>query len=144
MFIRGRKLNISLVFITQSYFKFSKDVRLNSSHIFIEKIPNKREIQQIAINHSSDINTKDFANLYSKCAAGSYSFLVNNTTHTSNNPLRLTYTIKIMTINHQIRDKKIQHDINREAAKISAYHQVKFVNMNILRVKIYYHLINSK
>ena len=61
--IRGRKLNISLVFITKSYFKVPKDVRLNTSHFFIAKIPNKRELQQIAINHSSDINTKDFANI---------------------------------------------------------------------------------
>ena len=64
LFIRSRKLNISLVFITQSYFKVPKDVRLNTSHFFIAKIPNKRELQQIAINHSSDINTKDFANIY--------------------------------------------------------------------------------
>ena len=62
--IRGRKLNISLVFITQSYFKVPKDVRLNTTHIFISKIPNKREIQQIATNHSSDISTKDFTNIY--------------------------------------------------------------------------------
>ena len=50
LFIRGRKLNISLVFITQSYFKIPKDVTLNTSHFFIAKIPNKRELQQIAIN----------------------------------------------------------------------------------------------
>ena len=87
LFIRGRKLNIS-VFITQSYFKVPKDVRLNTSDFFITKIPNKRELQQIAINHSSDINTKDFANIYRKCAAEPYSFLVNNTTLASNNPLR--------------------------------------------------------
>ena len=60
LFIRGRKLNISLVFITQSYFKVPKDVRLNSTHFFIMKIPNKRELQQTALNHSSDINCKDF------------------------------------------------------------------------------------
>ena len=52
LFIRGRKLNISLAFITQSYFKVPKDVRLNSTHFFIIKIPNKRELQQIALNHS--------------------------------------------------------------------------------------------
>ena len=69
LFIRGRKLNISLVFITQSYFKVPKDVRLNTSHFFIAKIPNKRELQQIAINHSSDINTKDFINIYKKYTA---------------------------------------------------------------------------
>ena len=64
LFIRGRKLNISLVFITQSYFKVPKDVRLNTTNIFIAKIKNKRELQQIAINHSSDISTKDFINIY--------------------------------------------------------------------------------
>ena len=55
LFIRGRKLNISLVFITESYFNVTKDVRLNSTHYFIMKIPNKRELHQVAINHSSDI-----------------------------------------------------------------------------------------
>ena len=80
MFIRGRKLNISLVFTTQSYFKVLKDVRLNTTHFLISKIPNKRELQQIAINHSSDINTKYFANIYRKCTAEPYSFFVNDTT----------------------------------------------------------------
>ena len=60
LFIRGRKLKISLVFITQSYFKVPEDIRLSSTHIFIMKIPNKRELQQIALNHSSDISSKDF------------------------------------------------------------------------------------
>ena len=60
MFIRDRKLNNSLAFITQSYFMFPKDVRINSTHFFIMNIPNKRELQQIALNHSSDINSKDF------------------------------------------------------------------------------------
>ena len=59
LFIRGRKLNISLVFISKSYFKVPKDVRLNTTHFFIAKIPNKRELQQIALNHSSDITTED-------------------------------------------------------------------------------------
>ena len=56
LFIRGRKLNISIVFITQSYFKVPKDVRRNSTHFFIMKISNKRELQQIATNHLSDID----------------------------------------------------------------------------------------
>ena len=86
LFIRGKKLNISLVLITQSFFKVPKDGRLNTSHIFIAKIPNKRELQQIAIIHSSDINTKDFVNIYRKCTDEPYSFLVNDTTLTSNNP----------------------------------------------------------
>ena len=62
-FIRGRKLNISLVFIMQSYFKVPKDVRLNKTHFFIANIPNKRELQQIATNHSSDISSKNFINI---------------------------------------------------------------------------------
>ena len=124
-FIRGRKLNISLVSITQSQFKLPKDVRLNTTHFFIAKILNKREFQQIAINHSSDISTKDFDSIYTECTTEPYSFFVNDTTLASNNSLRfrkffLTYIIKIMTINDQIRDEKLQCDINREAAKIFA------------------------
>ena len=64
LFIRGRNLNIPIVFITQPYFKVPKDVRLNSTHFFIMKIPNKRELQQIVLNHSSDIDFKDFIKIY--------------------------------------------------------------------------------
>ena len=88
LFIRGRKLNISLVFMTQSYFKVPKDVRLNTFHFFITKILNKRELQQIAINHSSDISTDDFVNIYRKCTAEPNSFFVNDDTLASDNPLR--------------------------------------------------------
>ena len=88
LFIRGRKLNISIVFITQSYFKVQKDVRLNSTYFFIMKIPNKRELQQIALNHSSDIDFKDFMNIYKKCTTEPYSFLGNDTTLPSDDPLR--------------------------------------------------------
>ena len=88
LFIRGRKLNISLIFITQSYFKVLKDVRLNSTHFFIMKIPNKREFQEIALNHSSHISTKNFIKIYKKYPAEPYSFLVNGTTLASDNPLR--------------------------------------------------------
>ena len=88
LFIRGRKLNISLVFMTQSYFKVPKDVRLNSTHFFIMKIPNKRELQQIVLNHSSDTNSKDFIKIYKNCTAEPYSFLVSDATLASDNPLR--------------------------------------------------------
>ena len=91
--IRGRKFNISLVFITQLYFKVPKDVRLNTSHFFIAKIPNKRELQQIAINHSSGISTEDFINIYKECTAEGYSLFVNDTMLTSNNPLRFRKNI---------------------------------------------------
>ena len=90
LFIRGTKLNIYLILnislITNSYFKVPKDVWLNTTHFFIAKIANKRELQQTAINHSSDISTKDFENIYRKCTAEPYSFFVNDTT--LKNPLR--------------------------------------------------------
>ena len=63
LFIRCRKLNISLI-ITLSYFSIPKDVRLNSTHYLIMKINNKRELQNIAINHSADIDYQDFIKIY--------------------------------------------------------------------------------
>ena len=80
--------NISLVFITQSYLKVPKDVRLNTTHFFVAQIPNKRELQEIAINHSSYISTKDFINIYRECTAEPFSFLLNDTTLALNNPIR--------------------------------------------------------
>ena len=65
LFIRYfRKLNISLVFITQSHFFVPKDVRLNSTHYLIMKINNKKELQNIAINHSADIDYQNFMKIY--------------------------------------------------------------------------------
>ena len=93
LFIRGRKLNISIVFIMQSYFKVPKGVRLNSTHFFIMKILNKRELQQIALNHSSDIDFKDFMKIYKECTKEPYSFSVNDTTLQSSNPLRFRYNL---------------------------------------------------
>ena len=67
LFIRCRKLNISLVFTTQSYFRVPKDVRLNSTHYLLMKIHNKRELQNIAFDHSADIEYKDFLKIYRNC-----------------------------------------------------------------------------
>ena len=86
LFIRGRKLHISLEFITQSY--FAKNIRLNSTNYFVMKVPNKGGVQQIAFNHTSDFGYKDFMNLYKKCAAKSYSFSVIDATLASDNDLR--------------------------------------------------------
>ena len=88
LFIRCRKINISLVFITQSYFSVPKDVRLNSTHYLITKVNNKRELQNIAINHSADIDYKDFIKIYRECTKEPYNFLTIDTTLPSNNPLR--------------------------------------------------------
>ena len=74
LFIRGRKLKVSLVFITQSYFAVSKNVWLNLTHYFIIKIPNRRELQKIAFNHSSYIDFQDFINPYENFTAKPYSF----------------------------------------------------------------------
>ena len=88
LFIRGRKLNISLAFITKSDFAGPKNIRLNSMDYFIMKIPNKRELQQIACNYSSDIEFKDFLNLYKKCTVKPYYFLVTDATLASVSPSR--------------------------------------------------------
>ena len=69
LLFRGRKLNFAFVFITQPYFAVPKKIRLYSTHCFIMKIPNKSELQQIAFNHSSDIDFREFMNLYKKCPA---------------------------------------------------------------------------
>ena len=88
LLIRCRKINISLVFITQSYFSVPKEVRLNSTHYLIMKIHNKRELQQIAINHSTDIDYKGFSKIYRNCTIEPYSFLTIDTTLPANNPKR--------------------------------------------------------
>ena len=88
LFIRCRKLNISLVFITQSYFSVPKDVRLNSTHYLIMKINNRKELQNIAINHSADIDYKDFVKIYRECTRKPYSFLTIDTTLPVSDPLR--------------------------------------------------------
>ena len=90
LFIREWKLNIYLGYITQSYFKVPKNVRLNTTHFFIVKIPNNRGIKEIARNDSSDIVTKDFGDIYRKCTVEPYSFSVNDATLASDNPLRFT------------------------------------------------------
>ena len=88
LFIRCRKINISLVFITQSYFSVPKNVRLNSTHYLNMKINNKRELQNIAINHSADIDYKDFIKMYRECTKEPYNFLTIDTTLPSTNHLR--------------------------------------------------------
>ena len=78
LFLGGRKFNISLVFISQSYFKVPKTRRLNATHYFIMKFLNKRELKQTASNHLSDIDFEDFMKLYKDYTKESYSLLLNN------------------------------------------------------------------
>ena len=90
LFIKCRKLNISLVLIRQSYFSVPKEVRLNSTHYVIMKIHNKRELRQIAINNLADIYYKGFLKIYRSCANEPYSFLTITTTLPPGNPMRFT------------------------------------------------------
>ena len=82
LFIRCRKLNISLVFITQSYFSVPKDVRLNSTHYLIMKINSKRELQNIGIHYGN------FMKIYGECTKEPYNFLTIDTTLPPSNLLR--------------------------------------------------------
>ena len=87
LFIRCRKLNISLVFITQSYFSVPKDIISNSAHYLIMKINNKRELQNIAINHSVDIDYQDFMKIYRECTKEPHNFLAIDSTLPASDPL---------------------------------------------------------
>ena len=124
-----------------------KDVRLNSTPFFIMKIPNKRELWQIALNHSLDIDFKDFIKISKESTAEPYSLLINDTTLSLNNPVKLRKVVlkqiynKIITIDDQIKGEKLQYDINRGVSKASDYHQAKLISMNTLQVNKYYFLI---
>ena len=88
LFIRCKKLNISLAFITQSYFSVPKDVRLNSTHYLIMKINIRKESQNIAINHSADIDYQDLMNINRECTKKPFNFLTIDTTLPARDPLR--------------------------------------------------------
>ena len=106
-------------------FYCTKNIRLNSTHYFIIKIPIKRELQQIPFNYSLDIDVRDFMNLYKKCTEKPYSSLVIDSTFASDNLLRFRKNLvdlmqKLIITIDKIRDEKLQYDINRETAKISS------------------------
>ena len=101
LFITGRKFIISLVFMAQSYFQVLKNVRLNTTHFFIIKIPYRQELQQIAIIHKSNIEFDKFKRLYRNYAAQSYSFLVIDGTLPSGN--HYVFERIIMERNHDHR-----------------------------------------
>ena len=91
LLLRVRKLNISLVFISQSYFKVPKTIRLNATYCFIMKMSNKGKLQQIALKHLSDIEFKNFMKLYKDYTKEPFCFLVNNTTLSSDTLLSLRF-----------------------------------------------------
>ena len=86
MFIRCRKVNTLLVFITQSYFSVPKDARLNSTHYLIMKINNRSDLQNIAANHFADIDQKNFVKIYRECTKEQYSFLITDTALPASDP----------------------------------------------------------
>ena len=88
LFIRCRKLNISLAFITQSYFSVAKDVRLNLKHYLVMKRNNKIELENIVTDHSADIDYQDLMKIYRKCTKEPLNVLTINTTLPASGPLR--------------------------------------------------------
>ena len=129
LFIRCRKLNILLCFLTQSYFSVPKDMRLNCTHYVIFKLNNKRESQNIAINHSADIDYKDFVNIYRNYAKEPYNFFTIDTTQpvdkrfnkNFNDPLlKVTINEQITIFGNKIRSNQAQYDLDRQNAKTSA------------------------
>ena len=113
LFIRCRKLNISLFFITQSYFSVPKDVRLNSTHYLIMKINNKRELQNIAIDHSADIDYQDFKKNYRESTKEPFNFLTIDTTFPASDPLRFRRKFFILTYKNDNNLKIKQKDYTK-------------------------------
>ena len=83
LFIRCRKLNISIIFITQSYFRTPKDARLNSTHYILMKIGNKKELKRIAEENSGHLDFKDFLKIHNYCTNEPYSFMMVDTRPTA-------------------------------------------------------------
>ena len=119
------------MFITQSYFSVPKDVRLNSTQYLIMKINNRKELQNFAINHSADIHYNNFVRIYRECTRKLYSFLTIDTTLPASDSLRfekicfllikMTVTDQLKIIDNKIKVNQSQYDLDRLAAKISAY-----------------------
>ena len=123
----GRNLKISLVFISQSYFQVTKTIRLNATYLFIMKIPNKRELQQITPNHSSDIEFKGFIKLYNHYTNVPFSFYwMTKLCHQmiyydlGRTYYKMTVTGKIKTTDNKIEQNKSQYDLDRQTATTSA------------------------
>ena len=92
IFIRCRKLNISIVFITQFYFRTLKDARLNSTHYILMKISNKKELKSIAEENSGHLDFKDFLKIYNYCTNEPYSFMMVDTRPTA----RVTFKKRVL------------------------------------------------
>ena len=129
LFISCRKLNIPLCFLNQSYFSVPKDVRLNCTHYIIFKLNNKKELQNIAINHSADIDYKDFIKIYRNCTKEPFNILTIDTTKPIDKKIIKNFdeSLKNMTVKDQlkildnkIRQNKADYDLYRQNVEISA------------------------
>ena len=83
LFYRARKISVSIVFITQSYFRVLKDARLNSTHYILMKRGNKKELKRIAEEKSGHLDYKDFLKIYNCCTSEPYSFMTIDTRPTA-------------------------------------------------------------
>ena len=92
LFIRCRKLNISMIFITQSYFRTPKDARLNSTHYILMKMSNKKELKSIAEENLGHLDFKDFLKIYNHCTRDPYLFMMVDTRPTA----RVTFKKTLM------------------------------------------------
>ena len=130
LFIRCRKLNMSLVFITQSYFSIPRDIILNSKHYLTMNIHNKRQLQNFAINHLVDIDYKDFVKIYRECTKEPYFLSTDDTTLPASSPLRFrkicfilmkkTMADQIKILDRKIKQNETQYDLDKKKiAKIS-------------------------
>ena len=91
LFYRARKINVSIVFITQSYFRALKDARLNSTHYILMKIGNKKELKSIAEEKSGNLDYKDFLKMYNYCTREPYLFMTIDARPTATIPFRKNF-----------------------------------------------------
>ena len=135
LFIRCRKLNISLVFITQSYFSVPKDVRLNLTHYLIMKINNRIELKNIVTDHSEDIDYQDFKKIYREytkeqilryqpvilCDLEKICLIL----------IKMTVTDQVKILIIKIMQNKAQYELDRKTITISAFLLTIWTSMNI-------------
>ena len=91
LFYRARKINVSIVFITQSYFRALKDAGLNSTHYILMKIGNKKELKRIAEEKSGHLDYKDFLEMYNYCIKKPYSFMTIDARPTATIPFKKNF-----------------------------------------------------
>ena len=119
LFYRARKINVSIVFITQSYFKALKDARLNSTPYILMKIGNKKELKRIAEEKAGHLDYTDFLKMYNYCTEEPYSFMTIDARPTATIPFKRNFNdlinLQIMTRKEQnkILDTKIESNVNQ-------------------------------